>query len=128
MIELKINTEYSLLKSLIKIPDLISFLNTKNIKVCGICDDELFGVCEFYNLCLKNDIKPIIGLDVVVEDNHIYLYPKNYKGYQKLLKINTKKFNGLSYEDILDDNIFIVLPFSSYDIYPEFKFNHTAFS
>ena len=47
MIPLKVITEYSLLKSLIKIPDLIKHLTSHNINVCGICDDELFGLMEF---------------------------------------------------------------------------------
>ena len=41
LIPLKITTEYSLLKSLIKLPDLISFLLENNIKECAICDENL---------------------------------------------------------------------------------------
>lgn len=121
MIPLKVTTEYSLLKSLIKLPDLIKFLVQNNIKICGICDDELFGVMEFYLKCKEEGIKPIIGLDVVIEQMHFYLYAKNYKGYQELLKINTKKYTGLSYEDIIKDNIIIVIPYESIDAYNEFK-------
>ena len=41
LIPLKITTEYSLLKSLIKLQDLISFLLENNIKECAICDENL---------------------------------------------------------------------------------------
>ena len=61
-VPLKVTTDYSLLKSLIKIPELINFLLEKNIKVCGICDDNLYGVFDFYNACKNNRIKPIVGL------------------------------------------------------------------
>ena len=87
-IPLKVTTDYSLLKSLIKIKDLISFCISKNINSCGICDVNLYGSIEFYKECKKNNIKPIIGLEVNINSNIIYLYAKNYNGYKNLLKIN----------------------------------------
>ena len=93
LIPLKITTEYSLLKSLIKLPDLISFLNENNIKECAICDENLNGFMDFYLKCKENNIKPIIGLDTVYESMHIYVYAKNYLGYQELLKIDYLKDN-----------------------------------
>ena len=86
-IPLGIKTDYSLMNSLIKIDDLITYLKTNNITACGILDDNLFSSMNFYNSCLKNDIKPIIGLVVKIGDNKIYLYAKNYEGYLNLLKI-----------------------------------------
>ena len=122
MIPLKVTTEYSLLKSLIKIPDLINFLLQNNILACAICDEELFGVMEFYLKCKENNIKPIVGLDLTLNSNHIYLYAKNYDGYKSLLKINTQKFAGnTTYSALEDENIFIVLPYDSVEIYQEFK-------
>ena len=88
-VPLGIKSDYSLLKSLIKIPDLIKYLKENNITTCALLDDNLFGSINFYDTCLKNGIKPIIGLDVLIADFHIYLYAKNYEGYQNLLKINT---------------------------------------
>ena len=108
MTPIKIITEYTLLKSLIKIPELISFLREKNISVCGICDEELFGVMEFYEACKNNNIKPIIGLSINIEGHNIYLYPKNYDGYQKLLKINTNKFSNENTFEISKIIIFLL--------------------
>ncbi|MFR5857470.1 MAG: PHP domain-containing protein, partial [Bacilli bacterium] len=90
-VPLKITTDYSILKSLIKIDDLITFLNEKKISSCGICDENLYGSFEFYNKCLKNNIKPIIGLSIKLNNNFLYLYAINYQGYKNLLKINTIK-------------------------------------
>lgn len=122
MIPLKVTTEYSLLKSLIKVPDLISFLLQNKIPACAICDDELFGVMEFYLKCKENAIKPIVGLDVKINNNHIYLYAKNYSGYKKILKINTLKYSdSLKYVDVEDENVLIIIPYESIEIYQEFK-------
>ena len=49
-IPLRIVSDYSLLKSLISLPTLIDVLKEKKIKACGICDDNLYGVMEFYDL------------------------------------------------------------------------------
>ena len=56
-IPLKVTTDYTLLKSLIKMPDLISFLCDNKINACGICDENLYGVLDFYFSCKKNNIK-----------------------------------------------------------------------
>ena len=121
-VPLKVTTDYSLLKSLIKIPDLINFLLEKNIKVCGICDDNLYGVFDFYNACKNNGIKPIVGLSIKVNDLEIYLYAKNYLGYKNLLKIHTiKEKRDLLLEDLIKykENILVILPYESRSIYNE---------
>lgn len=128
MIPLKITSEYSLLKSLIKIDDLINFLKQNNITSCALVDDELFGCMEFYLKCKDNGIKPILGLDLILDNNHVYVYAKNYNGYLKLLKLNTKKFNNnINYDDLLDNNLLIIIPYSSLDLYDQFKNNNNVY-
>lgn len=126
LIPLKITTEYSLLKSLIKLPDLISFLNENNIKECAICDENLNGFMDFYLKCKENNIKPIIGLDTVYESMHIYAYAKNYLGYQELLKIDYLKDNmNLSY--LGNPNLLVIIPFKSIDIYEKLKYKDNVY-
>ena len=126
LIPLKITTEYSLLKSLIKLSDLISFLNENNIKECAICDENLNGFMDFYLKCKENNIKPIIGLDTVYESMHIYVYAKNYLGYQELLKIDYLKDNmNLSYLE--NSNLLVIIPFKSIDIYEKLKYKDNVY-
>ena len=126
LIPLKITTEYSLLKSLIKLPDLISFLNENNIKECAICDENLNGFMDFYLKCKENNIKPIIGLDTVYESMHIYVYAKNYFGYQELLKIDYLKDNmNLSYLE--NSNLLVIIPFKSIDVYEKLKYKDNVY-
>ena len=118
-VPLKIKTEYSLLKSTIKIDKLLSFLQEHNITSCAICDDNLYGVMAFYTLMKKNGIKPIIGLEIYIKDYFLYLYPINNNGYQNLLKIHTlKETKKLTHENIIPylKDIKIVLPYNSYDL------------
>lgn len=124
-IPLKVTTDYTLLKSLIKVPNLISFLSEKNIDVCGICDENLYGVLEFYYACKKNNIKSIVGLDVKIDDLNVYLYAMNFDGYKNLLKIHTlKEKNELILDDlsVYKDSILCIVPFKSKELFDKLKF------
>ena len=59
---INIKSNYSLLESMIKIDDLIDIALKNNIKALTIADKNMYGALEFYEACLKNNIKPIIGL------------------------------------------------------------------
>ena len=115
-----IKTNYSLLTSLIKIDELIKLSKEYNINTLAICDDNMYGVMEFYKECINNDIKPIIGLEIKLNDKNIYLYAKNYEGYQNLCYIssNDKDINILKNNN---DNILCILPYESIDLYEELK-------
>ena len=124
-IPLKVTTDYTLLKSLIKVSNLISFLSEKNIDTCGICDENLYGVLEFYYACKKNNIKPIVGLDVKIDDLNVYLYAMNFDGYKNLLKIHTlKEKNELILDDlsVYKDSILCIVPFKSKELFDKLKF------
>ena len=121
---LGIKSDYSILKSLIKIPDLVSFCIEKNINYIGLVDDNLFGSIELYDLCTKNNIKPIIGIEITIEEKHFYLYAKNYNGYKSLLKINTLvQKKELDIDSLKDNNkdIIMVIPFNVKDYYSTYK-------
>ena len=92
-IPLKVTTDYTLLKSLIKMPDLISFLCDNKINACGICDENLYGVLDFYFSCKKNNIKPIIGLSIKLNNLEVCLYAINYEGYKNLYVMYESKKN-----------------------------------
>ena len=117
-IPLKVVSDYSLLKSIIKIDQLILFLKKHNITTCALVDENLYGAMEFFNKCKKNDIKPIIGLDLNVNNKRVYLYAKNKEGYKHLIKLNTiKQERNVEIKDIKLDNIKVVLPYDSKELF-----------
>lgn len=122
---LKVTTDNTLQKSLIKIPYLIEFLVVHNIKACGICDENLYGVLEFYKLCKEKGIKPIIGLTIYLESLEVYLYAMNKDGYKNLLKINTLREKGLldieSLKEYKDD-ILVIVPFKSKELFKKMSY------
>jgi len=124
-IPLKVTTDYTLLKSLIKVKDLIDFCIQKNLLSCAICDTNLFGSIEFYMLAKKNNIKPIIGLDVTLDNLHIYLYAKNYNGYKNLLLINMiVNERNITKEELqkYSDNILCIIPYQSKELFSVLNF------
>lgn len=115
---LYIKTHNSLLHSMIKIDDLINYAKEKEIKALTITDNNMYGVMEFYKKCLKNNIKPIVGLEVEIENQKIVLYVKSYIGYKNLLKINTE-LDNINIETLnnLNEDIICIVPFDSINLF-----------
>ena len=87
---LQVKTCYSILESLNKIPDLIKKASLLGYKSLAITDkNNMFGVPAFYKECLNNNIKPIIGLNIVTNKINILLYAINNKEYKNLIKLST---------------------------------------
>lgn len=90
-INLYLQTEYSLLSSLIRINSLPKVLKELDYDCCAICDDNMHGALKFYNVCVSNNIKPILGLKVTFNyenlTSSLLLYAMNNIGYSNLLKI-----------------------------------------
>ena len=119
---LYIKTEYSLLTSMIRIKDLIKKVKELGYDSVTITDNNMFGVMEFYKECLNNNIKPIVGLELTIEEKNFILYCKNYNGYKNLMKLSTinssKKIDYNELENYSSDLICIV-PYTSRVIYKE---------
>ena len=125
MTPLKVTTDYTLLKSLIKIPDLITFLVSNKITACAICDENLYGALDFYKACKENNIKPIIGLSVNLNNQDLYLYAINYDGYKNMLKIHTiieTRELGIVDLEKYRDNILAIVPYKSVDLWKNLAF------
>lgn len=121
---LYIKTDNSLQQSMIKIKDLIEFALKNNIKSLTITDNNMYGVMDFYHECIKNDIKPIIGLEITIEDKKIVLYSKNYEGYKNLIKLSTiSSEKNLSLVDLetYSKELVCILPYDSYNLYNDLK-------
>lgn len=117
---LNIKTEYSLLSSLIKINDMIIFAKKNNIKALTITDNNMFGVMEFYKACIKENIKPIIGLELKLQEGTIVIYATNKSGYHQLIKLSTimsERIPTLNDLEIHADGLLVILPYESIDLF-----------
>ena len=90
-IPINIKTHYQLLRSLIKIDELISYAKNNGITILGVTDSDMFGTMEFIDKCQKNGIKPVIGADLNIDGLSFILYAINNDGYSNLCKIVSEK-------------------------------------
>ena len=89
-VALQVKTSYSILESLNHISKLVAKAKELGYTSLAITDkNNMFGVMEFYLECKKNDIKPIIGIELQINDSKILLYAKNKDGYKNLIKLST---------------------------------------
>jgi DNA polymerase-3 subunit alpha len=115
------HSHYSLLQALPKIPDLVKFAKENGMEAIGLTDSgNMYGAIEFYQECLKKEIKPILGVDFYVAartrfdkepriDNkrtRLILLAKNIDGYKSLIKLVTRShMEGFYYKPRLDDEL-----------------------
>ncbi|WP_423799294.1 DNA polymerase III subunit alpha [Neobacillus sp. SAB-20_R2A] len=109
-IHLHVYSAYSLLTSTASVSDLVENARSKGFRTLALTDrNVMYGTIEFYKLCKKQQIKPIIGLTVDIESERmeegpypLVLLAENDAGYKNLLKISsavqTKAENGLPHK------------------------------
>ena len=121
---LQVKTNYSLLQSLNEIKKLVSYAATLGYKSLAITDNNnMFGVPEFYGECKKNNIKPIIGIELDIEEKKILLYAMNNNGYKNLVKLSTiVSERSLTREDLITykEDLLLIIPYKYFD---EFIYN-----
>lgn len=118
---LGVKTDFSILKSLIKIEDYILYAKNNGLNVIGILDDNLNSSHIFYEMCKKNSIKPVIGLDIIIEDKEVYLYPVNYHGLTNLFKFSSLEEKSFKTLKNYSEDIICVINYESLEIYENMK-------
>lgn len=118
--QLTTTTAYSLLQSTIKIPQYVTLAKQLGYQQLGMTDsDNLHGALEFMQACQKEGMKGIVGLFLqyqspITEQEHaIFLFAKNYAGYQQLMKLSSQKMitGAVSLESFKPmDDVIAVLP------------------
>ncbi|WP_064092608.1 DNA polymerase III subunit alpha [Rossellomorea aquimaris] len=95
-VHLQVASAYSLLSSTISINGLVHRAKELGYKAVALTDrNMMYAAVPFYKACLKENIKPIIGLtaDIASEDGEksypLILLVRNQTGYQNLLKISS---------------------------------------
>ena len=133
-VALQVKSSYSLLQSLNEIKKLVTYASSLGYQSLAITDsNNMFGVPEFYNECKKNNIKPIIGLELDIEDKKILLYAMNNQGYKNLIKLSTLiSENPLTIKDLTTykDNLLLVMPYKYFDenIYKIYQNHYVGYS
>ncbi len=109
-------SNYTLLSSLLKIDDIIAYAKKNHLPSISIADTNMYGTMEFIKKCEKENINPVIGLEIKVEGTTLVVFAKNYKGYQSLIKLSTiQNEHPLTKQEVEEHNqeVIAVVPFDS---------------
>lgn len=112
------HTHYSLLAAVPKIKELIESAKEDAMEALAITDNgNMYGAIEFYQSCMKAEIKPIIGVDFYVairkrtdkearldsRRTRLVLLAKNNTGYRNLIELVTDShLEGFYYKPRVD--------------------------
>jgi len=89
-IPLHLYSEYSFLESGILLTSAFKKAKDSGYLALGITDRNVLMAYPLFNkLAIKNNIKPIFGLEVVIDDNIYSLFVKNEEGYINLSKVSS---------------------------------------
>jgi len=99
------HSEYSLLDGACQIKNLVKSAKEKGFSSLALTDHgTIGGIFEFYKLCKKNNIKPILGCELYINigkdgrfnrnkqnenRKHLIVLAKNEDGYHNLLKLSS---------------------------------------
>src|SRR3989338_1548327 len=121
-VHLHLHTQYSLLDGACILEQLIKKVKEYKMPACAMTDHgNMFGAIEFYDLAIKNGVKPIIGSEVYVAPTsrfeksshgiheasfHLILISKYELGYRNLMKLVTIGYlEGFYYRPRVDKEV-----------------------
>jgi DNA polymerase-3 subunit alpha len=99
-VHLRVHSEYSLVDSVLRIPELLQQSREFNMPAVALTDQSnLYAAVKFFRAAIKNGIKPILGADIWVagslEDRdpaRLTLLCADASGYQNLSRLLTRAF------------------------------------
>ncbi len=99
-VHLHLHTEYSLVDSIVRVPELMESVSSQGMASVALTDvDNLFALVKFYRAALLNGVKPIIGLEARVSglsegepDSRVIFLCGNETGYKTLTKWLTRAY------------------------------------
>ena len=99
-VHLRLHTEYSLVDSTIRIKQLMPAVEAAGMPAVAMTDqNNLFAMVKFYRAARAQGIKPIFGVDILLEDEedekqlyHMILLCQNNEGYHNITKLISLAF------------------------------------
>ncbi len=121
-VHLHVHTQYSLLDGACLIKNLVDSARRMKMPALAMTDHgNMFGAIEFYQTCMRNGVKPIIGSEVYLAPknrldktiytggetaNHLILLAKDEVGYQNLMKlVSIGYLEGFYYKPRIDKEV-----------------------
>ncbi len=99
-VHLRLHTEYSLLDSVVRIPELVAAVSAAGMPAVAVTDqNNLFAMVKFYREALRNGVKPLIGVDLLVREegerappSRLTLLCQTPEGYRNLARLVSRAY------------------------------------
>lgn len=121
---LYVKSNYTLLSSMLKTTDIIDYAIKHKLTSTVITDTNMYATMEFIKKAQANNLKPVIGLELTLNDNKFVIYAKNYNGYKTLIKLSTimneRKLIIADLEEYHHD-VICILTYSAKSLYKDFS-------
>jgi DNA polymerase-3 subunit alpha len=99
-VHLRLHTEYSLIDSVVRVPELIEAVAAAGMPAVAATDQSnLFAMVKFYREALARGVKPIIGVDLLVREpgerqqpSRVTLICQNQTGYHNATRLVSRAY------------------------------------
>ncbi|MES1925173.1 DNA polymerase III subunit alpha [Salinisphaera sp. T31B1] len=98
-VHLRVHTEYSLSDGIVRIKPLLAQARAAGMPAVAVTDNvNLFGMVKFYKTALANGVKPIVGVDLLVDEgpqnapSRLTLLAQHREGYRNLCELLTRAY------------------------------------
>ena len=99
-VHLRLHTEYSLLDSVVRVPELMQAVAAAGMPAVALTDEcNLFAMVKFYRAALASGLKPIIGVDLWIREagereapSRLTLLCQNEAGYLNLSRLVSRAY------------------------------------
>src|ERR1700733_8999631 len=99
-VHLRLHTEYSLIDSVVRVPELVDAVAAAGMHAVAVTDqNNLFAMVKFYRAALARGVKPIIGVDLLVREagerqqpSRLTLLCQSQLGYGNITRLVTRAY------------------------------------
>ena len=99
-VHLRLHTEYSLIDSVVRVPELIEAVADAGMAAVAVTDQSnLFAMVKFYRAALARGVKPLIGVDLLVREgaehtpaSRLTLICQSQSGYRNVTRLVSRAY------------------------------------
>ena len=110
-VHLHVHSEFSLAEGLLKVKDVVKSTADTGMPALALTDcNNLFALVKFYESCLGQGVKPILGAELVVSCNEtgssgrIVALARNIQGYSNLISLISASYTSAEERGVISES------------------------
>ena len=109
-VHLHVHSEFSLSEGMLKVKDVVNTTAARGMPALALTDcNNLFALVKFYETCLSQGVKPILGAEIVVScaqtgvSGRIVALARNMAGYTNLIALISAGYTSAEQRGIISE-------------------------